>query len=140
MDKLFHIEWGDGDNSFVLAKDDVEAREKMGDVKDMITMVVELPAVFQSIYNVGYTRAIEHLAGRVESGKVRWLEAGLEAGKVVGRQEERERIHDYIQILVKNGDLEVNDGVLLYDIIQDTLPIKYCEVGLVRQILKKGKL
>ncbi|KKL75885.1 hypothetical protein LCGC14_2050460, partial [marine sediment metagenome] len=32
---------------------------------------------------------------------------------------ERERIHAYIEVLVKSGELKINDGVLLWDIIQN---------------------
>ncbi len=53
-------------------------------------------------------------------------------------KEERERINDYITILTRSGDLKVSDGTLLYDIIQDTLPLKYMQVPLARQMLKKG--
>lgn len=52
---------------------------------------------------------------------------------------ERERIHDYIEIISQIGDLKVNDGSLLWDIIQDTLPLKYIEVGLVRKIALKSR-
>ncbi|KKN71444.1 hypothetical protein LCGC14_0420230 [marine sediment metagenome] len=52
-------------------------------------------------------------------------------------EQERERIHGYIRILVSIGDLKVNDGVLLWDTIQDTLPIKYGQVGLALKMEKK---
>jgi len=32
---------------------------------------------------------------------------------------DRKRIQAYIEVLVKNGDLKINDGVLLWDIIQN---------------------
>ncbi len=67
MDKLFHIEWGDDDNSFVLAQDDVEAREKMGDIRDMIRTVCELPSVFQEIFELGKGAERERIMGVIES-------------------------------------------------------------------------
>ncbi len=56
-------------------------------------------------------------------------------------EEERDRIHNYVRVLINNGDLKINDGVLLWDIIQDTLSIKYGQVGLAVKLGKKsGKL
>lgn len=51
---------------------------------------------------------------------------------------ERERMHDYISILTNSGDLKINDGILLWNIIQDTLPLKYMQVGLVRKERKQA--
>lgn len=48
---------------------------------------------------------------------------------------ERERIHNYIQVLVRSNDLKINDGILLWNIIQDTLPLKYMQVPLAVQML-----
>lgn len=55
-------------------------------------------------------------------------------------REERERIHNYIRVLSNSGDLKINDGVLLWDIIQDTLSLKYMQVGLaIKQKGQSGK-
>ena len=62
----------------------------------------------------------------------------FEAGKKEGAKEERERIQKYIQVLVNSNDLKINDGVLLYNIIQDALPLKYMQVPLVAQVLKEA--
>ncbi len=73
MDKLFHIEWGDDDNSFVLAQDDVEAREKMGDIRDMIRTVCELPSVFQEIFELGKGAERERIEKEFIWGQVPYL-------------------------------------------------------------------
>ncbi len=49
MDRLFHIKWGDGDDCFVLAQNQMAARVSMGDNRDLITRVTELPALLEKI-------------------------------------------------------------------------------------------
>lgn len=53
-------------------------------------------------------------------------------------RDERERIQSYIQALININDLRVNDGELLWNIIQDTLPLKYMQVSIVAQIIRQG--
>ena len=50
---LFHIEWGDGDHTFVLAPNETMAIEKMSDGKDMIRYVVKLDGLYQMIFKAG---------------------------------------------------------------------------------------
>lgn len=91
-----------------------------------------------------YEQKIDKLQEKIQTTNVYYLreiqknKVEYEAKIELAKREERERIHDYITILTKSGDLSVNDGVLLWDIIQDTLPLKYMQVGLVRQALKGG--
>lgn len=46
-EKLYHINWGDGDNSYIFAGTKEEAIERMSDGKDMVNYVVQLNAVLK---------------------------------------------------------------------------------------------
>ena len=50
---LFHINWGDGDNSYIVASNETEAIKKMPDGKDMVNYVVQLDALYNLIYEQG---------------------------------------------------------------------------------------
>lgn len=50
---LFHIVWGDGDNTFVVAEGVKEAIAKMTDGRDMVRSVTELGHLYRSIFEVG---------------------------------------------------------------------------------------
>ncbi len=66
MDKLFHIVWGDGDNAFVLAPDESAAQAEMGDIRDMIRTVCELPSVFQEIFELGEGAERKRILGNAD--------------------------------------------------------------------------
>lgn len=57
-DTLFHINWDDGDNFFVVAPDEKTAIEKMPDGKDMVNYVVKLDSLYQMIFKAGEEYAI----------------------------------------------------------------------------------
>ena len=59
-DTLWHINWGDGDTTFVIAPDKETALKQMGDGKDMVNTIVCLDAIYSIIKGAG------HQAGRRE--------------------------------------------------------------------------
>ena len=52
-DTLFHINWGDGDTTFVIAPDEETAKARMPDGKDMVNYVVKLDGLYQMILKTG---------------------------------------------------------------------------------------
>ena len=52
-DKLFHIEWGDKDHSFVIAPDKETAIERMSEGKDVVRSIVELEHIYKLIFEAG---------------------------------------------------------------------------------------
>ncbi len=66
-DTLWYINWGDGDNTFVVAPDKETAKSRMVAGKGMVNYVVELDAIYQSIFKAGQesVRAIPEI-GEVE--------------------------------------------------------------------------
>ena len=52
-ESLWHIEWGDGDTSFVIAPDEKTAISRMPDGKGMINSIVKLDALYQMILKAG---------------------------------------------------------------------------------------
>ena len=61
-DTLFHISWGDGDDTFVLAPDKETAIERMPDGKDMVNSIVRLDALYGMIYKAGYEQRGKEIA------------------------------------------------------------------------------
>jgi len=58
-DTLFHINWGDGDTTFVIAKDKEDAQNKMGDGKDMVNYIVQLDRLYGLIFKAGIKEVAE---------------------------------------------------------------------------------
>ena len=58
-DTLFHINWGDGDNSYVVAPDQATAIERMSDGKDMVNYVVRLDTLYALIFKAGMREVVE---------------------------------------------------------------------------------
>lgn len=56
---LFRINWGDGDDSFVIAPDEATAISRMPDGKDMVNYVVRLDALYRMIYKAGQREVVE---------------------------------------------------------------------------------
>jgi len=52
-DSLFHISWGDGDESFVIAPDEETAGERIPESKGMVNSVIRLDGVYQAIFKAG---------------------------------------------------------------------------------------
>ena len=50
---LFHIEWGDGDHSFIIAPDGATAVERMTDGKDTVRSVTNLAELHKMIFKAG---------------------------------------------------------------------------------------
>ena len=57
-DTLWHIEWGDGENTFVIAPDKEAAIEKMPDGKDLVNSVVKLDGLYNMIFKAGYDKCL----------------------------------------------------------------------------------
>ena len=56
---LFHIDWGDGDTTFIIAPDEQAVRERMPDGKDMVNYVVRLDNLYQRIFRAGIREVVE---------------------------------------------------------------------------------
>jgi len=56
---LFHINWGDGDTSFVIAPDEETAKDRMADGKDMVNYIVKLDSLYQRIFKAGIKEVVE---------------------------------------------------------------------------------
>jgi len=56
---LFHINWGDGDTSFVIAPDEETAKDRMSDGKDMVNYIVKLDSLYQRIFKAGIKEVVE---------------------------------------------------------------------------------
>ena len=50
---LWHINWGDGDNAFVLAPNESVARERLPESKDRVNFIVRLDSLYQIIFKAG---------------------------------------------------------------------------------------
>ena len=63
---LFHINWGDGDNTFMIAPDEATALKQMSEGSDMVNFVVNLDLLYQTIFKegrkdvVGWIRKANH--------------------------------------------------------------------------------
>lgn len=66
-DTLWHINWGDGATTFVIAPDKETAIRQLGDGKDMVNSIVCLAAIYSIIKGAG------HRAGRREV--VEWVDS-----------------------------------------------------------------
>lgn len=60
-DTLFHINWGDGDDFYIVAPDEETAKERMPDGRDMVNYIVRLDAVYDMIHKAGIRKATETL-------------------------------------------------------------------------------
>jgi hypothetical protein len=58
---LFHIDWGDGDTTFVIAKNKKDAISKIPDGKDMVNYIMRLDGIYSMIYKAGITEAVEFI-------------------------------------------------------------------------------
>lgn len=58
-DTLWHIDWGDGDTTFVVAPDRETAISRMPDGKDMVNTVVQLDCLYNLILEAGIRKAVE---------------------------------------------------------------------------------
>ncbi len=60
-ESLFHINWGDGDNCFIIAADENTARGGMSDGRDMVNFIVRLDAVYKMIFEAGQKQERERI-------------------------------------------------------------------------------
>lgn len=60
-DTLFHINWGDEDNFYVVAPDEKTAIERMPDGKDMVNYIVRLDLLYQMILQEGIKEVVEFI-------------------------------------------------------------------------------
>jgi len=66
---LFHIMWGDGDNTFVIAPDKQTAISRMPEGKDMVRSVVKLDELYKMIFKVGIREVVEWIPSLIEAIK-----------------------------------------------------------------------
>jgi len=52
-DTLWHVNFGDNDDAFVIAPDIKTAKERMGGGKEMVNYVVNLDHLYQKIFKAG---------------------------------------------------------------------------------------
>jgi len=64
-DTLFHINWGDGDDTFVIAPDEKTAKMRMRDGRDMVNYIVRLDSLYQMIFKAGIREVVE------------WIKSGM---------------------------------------------------------------
>lgn len=60
-ESLFHIEWGDGDNSFVIAPDIKTARERFSEGQGFINSIVDLSAIYNLIFKAGQRDVVDNI-------------------------------------------------------------------------------
>ena len=58
-DTLWHVNFGDNDNSFVMAPDKETARERMPEGKEMVNYAVRMDALYQQIFKAGQKEMAE---------------------------------------------------------------------------------
>lgn len=58
-DTLFHINWGDGDNCYIIAPDRETAISKMEEGRLMVNYVVKLDNLYQMILKAGIREVVE---------------------------------------------------------------------------------
>ena len=56
---LWHINWGDNDNAFIVAPDIETAEERMPDGKDMVNSITRLDLLYQMIFRAGQKEVVE---------------------------------------------------------------------------------
>jgi len=74
-DTLFHINWGDGDNTFVIAPDKATAISMMPDGQGMVNYVVKLDALYRMIYKAGQQSVVEWVenhGGTLDGHRQEW--------------------------------------------------------------------
>jgi len=64
---LWRINWGDGDNFYVVASSEKAAIEGMPDGKDMVNFVVKLDHLYQEILKAGIKEVVEDMARTLET-------------------------------------------------------------------------
>lgn len=104
-DTLWHINWGDNDNCFVIAPDEETARAKIAKGKerisgDMVNYVVEHDSLYQRIFKAGEQQGIEK--GRKEVVEKLLTNELLEVG--------RKAIEDVLVEWRNNRISEFNSG------------------------------
>jgi len=96
-DTLFHINWGDGDTTFVIAPDEQTARERMGDGKDMVNYVVRLDALYQLIFKAGCDKRDSEF---VYNPDFLDFQKGVKTGKELGIREVVEWVSQNFHLIV----------------------------------------
>jgi len=69
-DTLWHINWGDGDNSFIIAPDEKTAIERIPEGVGYANFIVRLDSVYQQIFKAGRKEVVEWInnhSSKVES-------------------------------------------------------------------------
>ena len=103
-DTLFHIEWGDGDNSFVIAPDKDTAIKRMDDGADMIRTVVKLDHLYQLIFKAGFSEALNTVVATREydEGKadgirevVEWMKKYYESRCILCSEEGKAKLKEW---------------------------------------------
>ena len=64
---LWHVNFGDNDNYFVIAPDIETAEERMEEGKEMVNYAVRMDALYQQIFKLGIKEAVVDFA--------KWFEA-----------------------------------------------------------------
>ena len=70
-DTLWHVNFGDNDNSFVIAPDEETARERMPDGKDMVNYAVRMDALYQQIFKAGMKEVVDLIDTELEESDSR---------------------------------------------------------------------
>jgi len=86
-DTLWHINWGDGDNFYVIAPDKETAISRMLDGKDMVNSVAKLDHLYSLIFKAGYNQSLQ-------DHKHEW-DDNYYKGKQVGRKEVVEWVEEW---------------------------------------------
>ena len=66
MDTLWHITWGDGDDTFVIAPNRETAIARMPEGRDMVNCTVCLDRIYKEIYAAGVEAERERILGQIQ--------------------------------------------------------------------------
>ena len=81
-DTLWHINWGDGDNFYILALDEEAAIKAMPDGQGMVNYAIRLDSVAAEIFKAGIKEAVEWIKQYhgldFEEAKAKLKEWGIE--------------------------------------------------------------
>ena len=112
-DTLWRINWGDGDNAYIVAPDIETAKERMAASKEMVNYVVKLDYIYQEIFNAGMAKCAEtHFKPDWEI-KAQDVKDASEEGFKAGIKEDRKEVGEWLAGITVSGNAVANELLIV---------------------------